>query len=176
MILFEIDREKKENPQKIIENLPLLQTAKLDICILAPVNRSIKFRNGIDVWIQDTLIEFSKLTIILASIIHDHPAWKNGKLLFYLLISKDQMDESAQKLKEILRKDKLPVILENFDVIAVDTNVNAKDIIREKSVNTGLSIVCYDVDELKLDRNFLNDYEGLGDILFVNASELREFI
>jgi len=175
LILFEIDREKKENGQRIIENLPLLQAAKLDICILGSVNRSIKFRNGIDVWIKDTLIEYSKLTIILASIIHDHPSWKNGKILFYMLISKDHMDESAQRLKEILRKDKLPIRPENLEVIALDANVNPKDIICEKSVNTGLSIICYDEEELKQDRNFLNDYEGLSDILFVNASELREF-
>jgi amino acid transporter len=174
IVLFEFDREKIENVQKLIESISLMQASKLELCILGTVNRPFKFRNGIQIWIRDSYLEYSNLAIILASIIHDHPVWKNGKILFNILVSKDQMEESAHRLKEIVHKERLPVALENLDIVVVDENTTIKEIICEKSVNTGLSIICYSIDELRADQNLLYGYETLGDILFVNASELKE--
>ena len=174
MILFELDREKNNDIQKIIDNIPLLYAARLDICILAAVNRPIRFKNGINVWINEAHIEYSELIIKLSAIIHDYPDWKNSKIIFYLLVSGRSMEESARKIKVLLQTGKLPVTTDNLEVVALDDNSNIKEMISKKSVEAGLTIICYNIEELKQDRNILSGYEQLSDILFVNATELKE--
>jgi hypothetical protein len=84
------------------------------------------------------------------------------------------LEESARKLKDLSRNEKLPITPDSLEIVALGDNADMKAIISEKSGDKGLTVICFDIEELKQDRNILSGYEQLSDILFVNASELKE--
>ena len=56
----------------------------------------------------------------------------------------------------------------------MEENTNYKTVIGEHSKDAGLTMVGFIEDQLKYSHDMFSGYEALGDMLFVNASQLRE--
>jgi hypothetical protein len=84
------------------------------------------------------------------------------------------MDDAALSLKEMLRDERLMISSDNLEIIALEEKIDMSSLIREKSVNAGLSIVCATETDIRNDSNSLLGNNQIGDILFVIASELKE--
>jgi hypothetical protein len=174
MILFEFDSEDQQGIQQIIENVPLAKAAKLDVCILASTHKKIIYKHGIHVWIRSLDYENSNLMILLSYIILGHPDWKKGKIKIFEITRTDQIDEMKEKLTEILQSGRLPISPKNIEIIKMEEDENYKDIVSEKSKEAGLTVIGFREEALKHDKEVFSGYKDMGDILFVNASQMRE--
>jgi amino acid transporter len=174
MILFEFDKERNSGIQKIIESISLAQEANMDICVLASTNRSINHKFGIHVWIKNGDFKNMERIILLSYIILSHPDWKNGKIKVFEIILTNQAEKSSVKPDRSLHYDKLSILPKNIEVVEIGESINLKNIICEKSKDAGLTIIDFSEKDLRYDRDLFNGYDQLGDILFVNTSELKE--
>lgn len=174
MILFDYDKDQNQGIKEIIENVALAKAAKLDICILASTQRKIIFKQGIHVWIRSLDYENSNLMILLSYIILGHPDWKKGKIKIFEITRGEQVEEAKRKLTEIIQSGRLPISPKNIEIIEIEEEQNYKEIISEKSKEAGLTVIGFREEALKHDESVFSDYDELGDILFVNASQLRE--
>ena len=174
MILFEFDKKKYEDVQQIIENIALAKAAMLDVCILASTHHKIIFKRGIHVWIRSIDYENSNLMILLSYIILGHPDWRKGKIKIFEITHGEQVEEIREKLTGIIQSGRLPISPKNIEIIKMEENENHKKIICERSKEAGLTVIGFREEVLKHDKNVFCGYDELGDILFVNASQLRE--
>jgi hypothetical protein len=174
MILFEFDKETAEGIQPIIENVSLPKAAGMDICVLASTHKKIIFKNGIHVWIRSIDHENANLMILLSYIILGHPDWKKGKIKIFEIAPAQDVEKSREKLTEIIQSGRLPISPKNIEIIELDENVSPFKIINERSKSAGLTVAGFREEQLKHDKNIFSHYSELGDVLFVNASQLRE--
>jgi len=174
MILFEFDKDENKGIQEIIENVALAKAAKLDVCILASTTRKIVFKQGIHVWIRSIDVENSNLMILLSYIMLGHPDWKRGKIKIFEITKDEEVEKVKEKLTDLLQSGRLPISPKNIEIIEMKENENHKDIISERSKDAGLTVIGFREEALKHDKSVFSGYDELGDILFVNASQLRE--
>jgi amino acid transporter len=174
MILFEFDKETSEGIQPIIENVSLPKAALMDICILASTQKKIVFKNGIHVWIRSIDHENANLMILLSYIILGHPDWRKGKIKIFEIAPGQDVEQRREKLTEIIQSGRLPISPKNIEIIELDENVSHFKMINEQSKNAGLTVVGFREEQLKHDKNAFSHYGELGDVLFVNASQMRE--
>ena len=66
----------------------------------------------------------------------------------------------------------LPV--NNIEIFKHDKNPDPVAIINERSKEAGLTIVGLNEDELKLEKNIFERFNIIGDLLFVDAKDLKE--
>lgn len=173
MILFEFDKESGDGVVQILENIPLARAAKLDVSVLASTHKKIIFKQGIHVWIRSTDYENSNLMILLSYIMLGHPDWRKGKIKIFEITKSENIDDSREKLTKIIQSGRLPISPKNIEIIESNDTVNYKDLIAEKSKDAGLTVVGFREEQIKHDGDIFSGYNELGDILFVNASQLR---
>ena len=174
MVLFEFDKETGEGLQPIVENISLPRAASMDICILASTHKPILFKNGIHVWIRSIDHDNANLMILLSYIILGHPDWRKGKIKIFEIAPGEDIEKSRDRLTEIIQSGRLPISPKNIQIIELDENISPFKIINEHSKTAGLTVVGFREEQLKHDRNIFSHYNELGDVLFVNASQLRE--
>lgn len=174
MILFEFDKESGEGLQPIIENVSLPKAALMDICVLASTHKTIVFKNGIHVWIRSIDHENANLMILLSYIILGHPDWRKGKIKIFEIAPGKEIEKSREKLTEIIQSGRLPISPKNIEILELDERIGYFKLINEHSKGAGLVVVGFMEEQLKHDRNIFSHYGELGDVLFVNASQLRE--
>ncbi|MGD2035574.1 MAG: amino acid permease [Bacteroidales bacterium] len=174
MILFDFDKDENEGVQRIIENVSLAKAAKLDVCIFASAQRKIIFKHGIHVWIRSVDFENSNLMILLSYIILGHPDWKKGKIRIFEITKSEQAEKAKEKLTEMLQSGRLPIPPKNIEILTMEESENHKSIICERSKDAGLTVIGFREEVLKHDKEVFSGYDDLGDILFVNASQMRD--
>ena len=174
MILFEFLKEKPEMVRPIIENVGLARAASLDIAILASSPRKVQFRHGIHVWIRSIDYENTNLMILLSYIMLGHPDWRRGKIRIYEITEEKKIEENMEKLTGLIQSGRLPISPKNIEMIPLEENRSYKKLICERSKDAGLTMIGFLEEQLKFDKEVFNDFDELGDVLFVNASQLRE--
>ena len=160
--------------EPITKSISLATAAKLDVAVLAATSRTIHYKQGIHVWIRSIDHENSNLMILLSYIILGHPAWRRGKIKIFEITQKEQIEESRQKLTELIQSGRLPISPKNIEMLVLEEGRSYKNLICEHSKEAGLTMIGFLEEQLKFDRNTFSDYEELGDVLFINASQLRE--
>lgn len=175
MIVFEYFKQQPEELERIIENINLTRAGNYDVCVFSQSNKTIKYKNGIHVWIRPTDHTNANLMILLGYIILSHPNWKKGHIVIYSMCPKEKMAETRQELNELVQTGRLPITLNNIEIIAVDENVSVKSLINQYSADAGLTVLGFREEQLKHSQaEVFNGYEATGDILFVNSQAKKE--
>ncbi len=175
MVILEFDREDPRNLKEIVENFPLVNAGNFDVCILASSERTIKYKNGIHVWIKSEDFENSHLMILLSFIIQGHPAWRKSDIRIYDVCKKEEEEETRKNLEELVRTGRLPITSKNIQVIARTPERNFRELISEHSSLAGLTIIGFRSEMLKHDGGkIFQGYDEMGDILFVNSHSQKE--
>ena len=175
MVIFEYSREDPETLEEIVENFPLVNAGNFDVCIMGSSERSIAFNNGIHVWISSHDYENSHLMILLSFIIQGHPLWRKSKITIFDICRKEQEDEDRKILEQLVKEGRLPITSRNIQVITEMQGRSAKEMIREHSLNAGLTIIGFHSDLLKHDgAKLFQGYTGMGNILFINSHSQKE--
>ncbi len=175
MVIFEYDRDNPENLQEIVENFALVNAGMFDVCIFGSAKRSINFKNGIHVWIRSNDYENSHLMILLSFIIQGHPAWRKSEIKIFDVCSRENEQETRKNLEELVKTGRLPITSKNIQVLVEQSVSHPRMLVREHSANAGLCIIGFQAGVLKKQgvRTF-DRFDGLGNILFVNAHSQKE--
>ncbi len=175
MILFEYDKKDPKNLGQIVENYSLVRSGKYDVCILGGSNRGVNYKEGIHIWVRRVDEENLNFMVLLSYIILGHPDWKSGKVKIFNVRSKRRDDETTDHLLELVKTGRLPISLSNVEFVDIDEGMNLKEIINEKSMKAGLTMLGFRSEQIKHEGlKLFEGFNDLGDILFVNAYKIKE--
>ncbi len=174
MFLFEFEKENPQETYQIVQNIPLVKAGNLDVCVMGTSKKKISYKKGIHVWIKSTDFENANLMILLSYIILGHPKWKRGKIKIFEVTQEDDVDEHRRKLIKFIREGRLPISSHNIEIIKSDSNVSVRSLVNEKSKDAGLTLIGFREEQVKNKNDIFLGYESVGDILFVNAVEMKE--
>ena len=172
LMLFEFEKRNPQNLNQIVENISLVRAAQYDVCVLAGTNKAINFQQGIHIWIRKFDLKNINLMILLSYIILAHPAWKHGAIKIFNLYTQNEGDESKKQLIDVVKNGRLPISLKNIEFIEMDENAKPREIINQKSSKAGLTMIGFLNEQLKHEgEKIFFGYEGIGEVLFVNARQ-----
>lgn len=170
MILFEFDKENPVNLDQIIDNYSLCRSGDYDICVLGSSHKTFNAKNGIHIWISRYDIENTNLMILLSYIMLGHPEWKKGMIKIFDVCKEKDLEETREKIYELVNTGRLPISKKNIEIIKKDETVSMKNLINERSAGAALTLVGFLGDQLKHHKhNLFKGYDKTGHMLFVNA-------
>ncbi|MEP5613864.1 MAG: amino acid permease [Cyclobacteriaceae bacterium] len=173
--LFEYFRGKDGCGGDILENLQMVKAAGFDIGILATSERGFGFNTQIHIWITQNDIDNASLMILMAYVIAGHPDWKRAQIKIFAIFPEKEIEHENERILELINEGRLPITKRNVQLIPRKEGVGTKDIIKEKSKEADLSIIGFKTEVVKqLGKEAFEDYEGIGNILFVNSINEKE--
>lgn len=171
MIVFEYRRGEEEAINSIMDNISLTRAGKYDVCVFSDANVATNYRNGIHIWIRSIDVLNANLMILLGFIVLSHPDWRKGHVKIFSICNKDEILSTRKQLRDLVQSGRLPITLSNIEIIAQDENTSLKSLIKSKSVDAGLTIIGFREEQTKhLGAEVFGGFDGVGDILFVNAN------
>jgi amino acid transporter len=174
MVIFEYDKNKSEELVRILENINLVKAGDFDICILGNSTSPIRYRNGIHVWTRSVDEKNTNMMILLGYIILSHPDWSKNYIKIFNISPAGKEKDTKKDLEERIAAGRLPVTLTNIEIVTFVENQTIGEIIAEHSKYAGLTIIGFREEIIKHEPlAFFNDFLGIGDVLFVNASMSR---
>ena len=174
MVVFEYDKNNPEELKRILDNIGLVHAGDFDICIFSNCLTPIKYRNGIHVWIRATDEKNTNLMILLGYIIMAHPDWKKSYIKIFHICAGCQSDEVKRELEELIATGRLPITLTNIEIITLSGHQTVGEVVYEYSHNAGLTIIGFREDAIKHGHTeFFTEFDGIGDVLFVNAVQSK---
>ena len=177
MMLFEHDREDQEALKEIVDNLSLVRAGEFDICILSTADKGYGYKNEIHIWITQNDFENANLMILLGYVIMGHPEWRNAEIKIFAAMPEDDMAVQEDRMAKLIKEGRLPISPNNIQLITISPDVNVKEIIRVKSCDADLTLIGFKTELVKqLEEHAFEGYDGLGNILFINAHKEKEII
>ncbi|MDR1595168.1 MAG: amino acid permease [Prevotellaceae bacterium] len=174
MVIFEYDKNNTDELVRILENINLVKSGEFDICILGSSNFPVKYRNGIHVWTRAVDEKNTNLMILLGYIILSHPDWNKSYIKIFNISPAGKEKETKKDLEERIATGRLPVTLTNIEIVTFVENQTTGESIVEHSKYAGLTIIGFREEIIKHNPlTFFDDFGGIGDVLFVNASTSR---
>ncbi|MFP4365886.1 MAG: hypothetical protein ACLFQA_02220 [Bacteroidales bacterium] len=175
MALFEYEKDNNEELRQIIDNYALVKAANFDICIFANSQKALKFKQGIHVWIKPTDSGNANLMILISYIILGHPDWKKGFIKIFSLCRENEKKQTRDQLLELIKGGRLPIALQNIEILTMEEDVSPKTLINERSAEAALTLVGFRAEMIKqLGEKIFEGYDNLEDIVFVNANKHKE--
>ncbi|MGB1018797.1 MAG: amino acid permease [Chitinophagales bacterium] len=178
-ILFEYNREnpEKENLQDFINNFSLVKALNFDTYLLRSSSRSFGFQKHIHIWITDRDYINANLMILTAYIILGHKDWKNGEIKIFSLSKVEKLKDHKAELENIIKEGRIPISMNNIEIIANTEGVDSRELINEKSNLADLTIIGFRSAALKRNGEEIFDgYDNIGNILFVNSTSEIEIV
>jgi amino acid transporter len=174
MVIFEYDKNRIEELDRILENINLVKSGDFDICILGSSNSPVRYRNGIHVWTRSVDEKNTNLMILIGYIILSHPDWSKSYIKIFNICSAGKEEETKKGLEERIAAGRLPITLTNIEIVTFVENQPFGEIVTEYSKYAGLTIIGFRDEIIKHEPVvFFNEFLGTGDTLFVNASTSR---
>ena len=175
MVVFEYDKNNPEELSRIIENTGFVRAGGFDICIFGNCINPIKYRNGIHVWIRTTHEKNTNLMILLGYIIMAHPDWKKSHIKIFNICAEGQKKEVRRELEELIATGRLPITLNNIEMVTLSENQTIGDVVTEHSQNAGLTIIGFREETTKNgNSDYFEGFNNIGDVLFVNANRSKK--
>ena len=175
MIVFEYDKNCPEELTRILENTNLVRAGDFDICIFGNCATPIKYRNGIHVWIRTTDEKNTNLMILLGYIIMAHPDWKKSYIKIFNICEEVQCNDVKRNLEELIATGRLPITLNNIEIITLSEKKTIGEVVAEHSQNAGLTIIGFREEAIKHgNTEHFSRFNSIGDILFVNAVQSKK--
>ncbi|MDR3046842.1 MAG: amino acid permease [Bacteroidales bacterium] len=171
MVLLEYDVGVHEELLQILRNYEMIKAGGFDCCIYATTARQIDNRNGIHVWIneQDTN---NNLMIMLSYVLMAHPFWRKSPIKIFMPGKSDESSQSVQNLKDRIASDRLPVTFTNIEMVDIADHQSLHQVIEQHSKDAGLTMIGFSEANVS-DIDYFNNFEEMGDILFVHATKER---
>jgi len=175
MIVFEYDKYTGKNLPTVIDNFAMVSAGKFDVCILASTGKYLDYHEGIHVWIKSSDTFNSNLMILLSFIILGHPDWQKSSIKIFEICHEDDVDSVSDRLEKMVQTGRLPLTMDNIEIIELDENVSYKKIINERSKDAALTMIGFMEETLKHEKEALFEgYDQVGTILFVNSQDQKE--
>jgi len=175
MVIFEYDKSQPDELCRILDNINMARAGNFDVCIFAGSNYPVRNRNGIHVWIRPTDEKNTNLMILLGYIIMAHPDWRKSQIKIFITSPKGESETVKKDLEERIATGRLPITLANIEIVDLADNQSLSDVVGIQSKQAGLTIIGFREEIIKHEpMDFFLDFQGIGDVLFVNASQSKD--
>lgn len=175
LVVFEYHQHHTEELQPIVDNINLVRAGNFDVCIYAVSEMTVHPEHGIHVWIRDTDEKNSNFMILLGYIILSHPTWKKSHIKIFLTSTRVDLMEIKSDLEQRIASGRLPITMNNIEIVVIPEGETLSSTIRRQSAHAGLTMIGFREELLRRDpAAFFREFHGVGDILFVNATQSKE--
>jgi amino acid transporter len=175
LLMLEFSKNKGDNLEKIIENFKLIKSVNFDVMILGSSERGFGFKKEIHIWITSKDYDNANLMILLGFIISGHKDWRGGCIKIFAIYPEQKLEEERNRLFMLIQSGRLPISPNNIELIPRKDDRDTRSIIGQKSQDADLTIVGFRDDKLKkAGTKIFQGYDGIGNVLFVNAASEKE--
>ncbi|MCB9190435.1 MAG: amino acid permease [Flavobacteriales bacterium] len=175
MLMFEFSRSETEDLGQIVENYSIIRSVNWDTVILGSTEKGFGYHNQMHIWITPTDFDNANLMILLGYIILGHPEWSDCEISINAIVRQNQLNEQKNYLLDLTTSGRLPISAKNINLIVQEDDRKFKDIVCEKSGEADLIILGFRSEAIKRKgHEVFEGYDGLGNILFVNAVSEKE--
>ncbi|NDW12199.1 amino acid permease [Bacteroides sp. 214] len=175
LVVFEYDKRHPEELTRILENVNLVRAGDFDVCIFAGSEHFFNPINGIHVWIREADSRNTNFMILLGYIIMAHPYWKHSHIKIFVPTTSSEVDGVKESLTQRIAEGRLPITLNNIEILTKGEEQPLSQIVEEYSKNAGLTIIGFNERIIKHDAtHFFSEFNNIGDVLFVNAGQEKE--
>lgn len=177
LILFEFSRTDTGSMQYVIDNYDIIKSAHFDVCILNTSYKGFGYNKEVHIWITTKDYENAILMVLIAYILLGHPDWSKGFIKLFAVFPKEEKDAQEEQLYRLIGSGRLPISQSNINIIVNDEGENNTSTISKISVDADLTIVGFlreDIDKNEVD--LFNQYNDLGNILFVSSDKEKELL
>ena len=175
MLLFEFSKSHPADLANIVDNLSLIKSVDFDLLVLGTCERGFGMKKQIHIWITSSDYQNANLMILLAYIILGHKEWGKAEIKIFAVYPEDSIEKERGRLFNLIDLGQLPISSNNVELIARTHDKNTKSIIVEKSRDADLTILGFQTELIKHEGTKTFDgYEGVGNVLFVNAAVGKE--
>ena len=171
LLLLEFSKQDQEGLDDIIDNFSLINAVDFHMGILGVSERGFGHQRQIHIWLERSDYENANLMILLAYILLGHPDWAGAEIKLYAVFEESKLDEGRQQLYTLVDTGQLPISKQNIEVICRRDDTDSHSIIAKKSGDADLVIIGFQDKAIKkLGKQLFAGYEGVGNVLFVNAA------
>ncbi len=174
LILFEFPCDKPESLKNALDNYILYDSCKMDVCFLNTSLKGFGYKKEIHIWIGRHDFHNANLMVLLAYIILGHPDWKKGFIKIFSLTPAQESKEERKKWLDRIKCGRLPIVPGNVQMISFNEGDSKEDIVKKQSHDADLTILGFSSEDIKNGIDSFAKYEGMGNILFVNAYRKKE--
>lgn len=168
MMLFEFWKDDPVNLPDIVDNFQLVMAAGFDVCILGSSEKSFGHTGEIHIWLTAADYDNANLMILLSYIILGHKDWRNGTIKIFAVFPEKGVARQKEELATLVREGRLPISLQNINVLPQAENQDVKSIINELSIDADLTIIGLRSEMLKhISTGLFEGYDEIGNILFI---------
>ncbi|MEO0733550.1 MAG: amino acid permease, partial [Bacteroidota bacterium] len=115
--------------------------------------------------------ESANLMILLAYVMTGHPDWEGAEIKLYAVFEESKLKAEEQKVYDLIETGQLPISRNNIEVFCRQDDSDSKEVISRKSGEADLVILGFRDEALKrIGPEYFGGYEGVGNVLFVNAA------
>ena len=174
VLMLEYDKSTGNGIKAIQESMSSVRSSSMGLLIYASSGKNTATGEGIHIWLHPEDERASYIQLLFGNIIAEHPTWKNTKYEVFVFSSRQPDHSSAKdKIDDIFGN--LPVSPYKVHYVGGDYSDRNTELVSRQSKSAGLIILNLREDEILHNAEIFKAYDELGDILFVNASRLKEF-
>ncbi|MFT4524982.1 MAG: amino acid transporter [Bacteroidia bacterium] len=175
MLMFEFSKDHTEDLQNIVDNYSIIRSVDFDTCILRSTEKGFGYCNELHIWISPSDFENANLLILLGYIIVGHPNWKKGQIKINAVFPAKDMVGQKARLLELTTSGRLPISAKNIHVFEQGEEQSLRNIIVKHSSEADLTMLGFRAEQVKKKgKETFEGYDGMGNILFVNAQGEKE--
>jgi len=113
--------------------------------------------------------------ILLGYIIMAHPDWRKSYIKIFNICTECQSENVKRELEELIATGRLPITLNNIEIITLSEKQTMGEAVNEHSHNAGLTIIGFLDDAIKHGHTeFFTEFNNIGDVLFVSAIKSKK--
>lgn len=177
MVIFEYMKSEPEAElHDIISNFRMVNAGGFDVCILGTSRKPILYKNGIHIWVRNFDIVNTNLMILLGFIIMGHPSWRKANIKIFNICYEHEVAQVRKKMQELIQSGRMPITETNIEFIVRNEHVSTKEIINERSMDAGLTMIGFNESAFKKesDISLFQGYDNIGNVLFVHSHGEKE--
>ncbi len=175
LLLLEFSRNHPDNLNNIVENFKLIRSVQFDIAILGSCERGFGIKKEIHVWISGKDYQNANLMILLAYILLGHKEWEKGAIKIFALYPENEIEVEKQKFLQLIQDGQLPISVQNMEFIVKSMDQQPRTVIEARSSDADLTILGFREETVKkYGKEVFEQYDNIGNILFVHAADKKE--
>lgn len=175
MVMFEYDKRCPGELHRILDNVNLVRAGDFDVGIYAISERPVNPANGIHVWVNNIDDMNTNFMILLGYIILSHPDWRKSHIKIFITSLRGDLAEVKETLRERCAAGRLPITMNNIEIVQVGENLPLNRVVGECSPDAGLTIFGFPAEIIRHNPlAFFTEFDAIGDVLFVNSTHKKE--
>ena len=171
LLLLEYSKANLEGLDDIVDNFKLIRSVDFTVGILGVSERGFGLKRSIHVWVTRADFENANAMILLAYVMLGHEDWQDAEIKIFAVFEESIQEVEEQRLYDLMKAGQLPIAPNNITVLCRQDNTDSRGVIQRRSGEADLVIIGFREEMLKRQkREMFRGYEGIGNVLFVNAA------